>query len=226
MNVRRLHGWEVNFQEAYEIQRNLAQKISLEYPGFIINTVAGADISYSKRSTEVYAGVVLLKVPQFEILEQVSYCTVVSFPYIPGLLSFREAPVLVETFQKLTNIPDMAIFDGHGIAHPRGCGLASHMGLILDIPTIGCAKEMLVGRFDSVGEEIGNFSLIEFSNQQVGAALRTKKNVKPIFVSPGHKMSLQKSIEIVLKTGKGYRLPEPIRLAHIFVNQIRSSHMH
>lgn len=223
MVIKRLHGWEVNYREACEIQRNLVQKLSFEFPGFNINTVAGADVSYSKETPQVYACVVLLKVPEFEIVEQVSYCTEVSFPYIPGLLSFREAPVLVEAFRKLINIPDVAIFDGHGIAHPRRFGLASHMGLLLDIPTIGCAKENLVGCFDSVGEEIGNFSLIEFSNQPVGAALRTKKNVKPIFISPGHKMSLNKSLEIILKSVRGYRLPEPIRLAHILGNQIRNS---
>ena len=223
MDIKRLHDWKVNYHEACEVQRQLVRKLSFQFPGCEIKTVAGADISYSKMKPEVYAGVVLLKIPEFEVIEQVWCCSEVTYPYIPGLLSFREGPHLVEAFKKLTESPDVALFDGHGIAHPRGLGLASHMGLLLDIPTIGCAKKNLVGHHDLVGEEVGNFSIIEFSHRPVAVALRTRKNVKPIFVSPGHKMCLQKSLEIILKSLREFRLPEPIRLAHLFVNQIRIS---
>ncbi len=223
MKINRLHDWDVGYQEARSIQWELAKKLSFEFPGLEVKTIAGADISYCKDEPRVYAAVVLLKIPEFEVTERVSFCSDVTVPYIPGLLSFREAPHLAEAFRKLSQKPDVAMFDGHGRAHPRGLGLASHMGLILDIPTIGCAKKILVGTFDPVGEEKGSVSFIEFSGQRVGAVLRSRKKVKPIFVSPGHKISLEKSIEIVLKSLRGYRIPEPIRFAHIFVNRMRKS---
>lgn len=223
MKINWLHPWQVNYHEACNIQRKLVERLTLEFPAFKIETIAGADTAYSREKPELYAGVVLLKVPEFEVIEQVCFCAEVTFPYVPGLLSFREAPYLVEAFSRLTKIPDVAMFDGHGIAHPRGLGLASHMGLLLDMPTIGCAKKNLVGQFNSVGEEVGSFSLIEFSGQSVGAALRTRRSVKPIFVSPGHKINLEKSLEIVLKSLKGYRIPEPVRLAHLYVNRVRKN---
>jgi deoxyribonuclease V len=223
VDIKRLHSWDLNYLEARDIQTQLARKLSFEFPGCEIKTVAGADISYSRLTRELYAGVVLLKLSDFAVIERVWFGSEVAFPYIPGLLSFREAPSLLEAFRKLTKTPDVALFDGHGIAHPRGLGLASHIGLLLDIPTIGCAKENLVGQYDFVGEDVGDFSEIKFNSQAVGAALRTRKNVKPIFVSPGHKMNLEKSLEIVLKFLNGFRIPEPVRLAHIYVNQIRSA---
>lgn len=222
MDIKRLHSWDVNYQEARDIQTQLAKKLSFEVPVCEIKTVAGADISYSRVTRELYAGVVLLKLPDFDVIECVWSGAEVTFPYIPGFLSFREAPPLLEAFRKLSKTPEVAMFDGHGIAHPRGLGLASHVGLLLDIPTIGCAKKILVGHFDFVGEDVGAFSEIKFNEQTVGVVLRTRKNVKPIFVSPGHKMNLEKSLEIVLKSLNGFRIPEPIRLAHIYVNQIRS----
>lgn len=221
MKINWLHGWDVDYYEACNIQSKLVKKLSLEFPILEIKTVAGADIAYSKEKAELCAGVVLLKIPEFVVIEQVCIRAKVTFPYISSLLSFREAPHLAEAFKKLTETPDLAMFDGHGIAHPRGLGLASHMGLLLDLPTIGCAKKNLVGRFDSVGNQVGSFSLIEFSGQTVGAALRTKRNVKPVFVSPGHKINVEKSLEIVLKCISRYRIPEPIRRAHIYVNRVK-----
>jgi deoxyribonuclease V len=156
------------------------------------------------------------------MVDQVSVSERVTFPYIPGLLSFREGPVLLKAFEKLKSIPDVAIFDGQGIAHPRQLGLASHMGLFLAIPTIGCAKTRLVGiPQNETGNQPGDFSHLILNDDVVGAVVRTKKNVKPVFVSQGHKIGLERTIEIIIASCKGYRLPEPTRQAHIEVNRIR-----
>jgi deoxyribonuclease V len=157
------------------------------------------------------------------ILEEATAEGKVNFPYIPGLLSFREAPILVKAFEKVRNVPDVIIFDGQGIAHPRGLGLASHMGLVLDLPSIGCAKSRLVGEHAPLGEEVGTHTPIIFKNDTVGAVLRTRKNVAPVFVSPGHRMDILSAIEIVMKTCRGYKLPEPTRQAHLSVNKFRVS---
>ena len=146
------------------------------------------------------------------------------FPYIPGLLSFREAPILLRAFRKLKNNPDIVLFDGQGIAHPRRFGLASHMGLVLDKPSIGCAKSRLVGEYSSVENTAGAYSKLIYGNKVVGVVLRTKKNTKPIFVSPGHKINLSLAIRITLKTCCGYRIPEPTRQAHLLVNKLRGKY--
>ena len=145
----------------------------------------------------------------------------VSFPYVPGLLSFREAPPLLKAFEKLSQSPDLAIFDGQGIAHPRGIGLASHLGLFLDVPTIGCAKSRLVGEHEPVGMEKGEMSDLIYKGESVGRVLRSKRDVKPLFVSPGHRISQDRAAEIVLSCCRGYRFPEPIRRAHLKVNELR-----
>jgi deoxyribonuclease V len=137
-----------------------------------------------------------------------------SFPYIPGLLTFREGPILLKAFQKLEMKPDVMIFDAQGIAHPRGLGLASHMGICLDLPSIGCAKTPLFGKFTMPGRRKGNFEWIRVEEKKVGAALRTRDGVNPLFVSPGHRLDLRTSIQIVLACCRGFRIPEPLRLAH------------
>ncbi|MCD6487548.1 MAG: endonuclease V [Syntrophobacterales bacterium] len=137
------------------------------------------------------------------------------------MLTFREGPILLEAFRKLSSPPDVIIFDGHGISHPRGIGLASHMGLFLNIPSIGCAKTRLVGSYDETGNEPGDFSPLVHNGEIMGAVLITKKNVKPVFVSQGHKIGLKKAIDITLSCCRGYRLPEPTRKAHLAVNEIR-----
>jgi deoxyribonuclease V len=138
-------------------------------------------------------------------------------------LSFRESPILIKAFENLKNIPDVVMLDGQGIAHPRGLGIASHIGLILDVPTIGCAKNILVGKYETPNIEAGEYTPIVFRGKTVGVALRTKRKVSPVFVSPGHKMDIQTAIDVVLKTCRGYRLPEPTRLAHLLVNRVRIS---
>lgn len=184
--------------------------------------VAGADVAYDKRSDRFYAAVVVLRLPELEIIEQAHAVGWVKFPYIPGLLSFRESPVLLAAFAKVRSEPDVLMFDGQGIAHPRGLGLASHVGLLLDKPAIGCAKSRLVGEHGDVGQAVGDFMPLVFHGKRVGAVLRTRKGVKPVFVSPGHRMSLKAAMEIVRKTCRGFRIPEPTRQAHLLVNRLRA----
>lgn len=222
MRCLELHPWDLNYDAAIEIQRKLSSRVILAPFESKINFVAGADVSYSKGSDTFYSGVVVMNVADMTVVEETTCKGQVSFPYIPGLLSFRESPVLIKAFKKLKHIPDVVIFDGQGIAHPRGLGIASHMGLILETPSIGCAKNLLVGKYTNLGEEVGDFSYLMFGGRAVGVALRTKKGVSPIFVSPGHKVDIPSSISIILSLCRGYRIPEPLRLAHILVNKIRS----
>lgn len=223
MKIQHLHSWDVTYKEALSIQQELKGKLILHDGDFLgqITTIAGADISYSKQSDVFFAAVVLMKYPAMEIMEEAFHIDKAPFPYIPGLLSFREGPAVLKSFECLRHVPDVVIFDGQGIAHPRGIGLASHMGLFLDIPAIGCAKKRLVGRYDEVGQEAGNYTDLILDDQVVGAALRTKKKVKPVFISPGHKIGMRRAIEVALSCCRGYRLPEPVRRAHLAVNRIR-----
>jgi deoxyribonuclease V len=224
MKIKYLHHWNITYKEAVNIQQQLKEKLILDdkqFPGRI-SAIAGADISYSKQDDMFFAAVILLAYPTMDVVEEVSLTEKAPFPYIPGLLSFREGPALLKAFEKLKNVPDCVIFDGQGIAHPRGIGLASHMGLFLDIPTIGCAKKRLVGVHDEVGVEVGDYADLMLDSLIMGAVLRTKKKVKPLYVSPGHKIGLRRAVDVVLSCCRGYRITEPVRRAHLAVNRIRS----
>jgi deoxyribonuclease V len=216
-----LHSWEVNPQEAIKIQKDLKSNISLKKSFSKINKIAGADVSYYQN--KMIAGVVIFEFPNLKTIERQSFISTVNFPYIPGLLTFREGPSLLAAFKKIKNDPDIILFDGQGIAHPRRMGIATHLGLFLDKPTIGCAKSKLSGKYTSVGEEKGDYTLLKEGKEVLGAVLRTRRKVKPIFISPGYKIDLSNSIEITLKCIVKYRLPVPVREAHIFVNQIRNN---
>jgi deoxyribonuclease V len=221
MHVIKLHPWRLSYEEAVRVQEQLRHKISLEPLTKPIQLVAGADVSCERNNRFFYSSVVVFTFPDLELIEEANASLEIDFPYIPGLLSFREAPVLIKAFQKLRNTPDVILFDGQGIAHPRGVGLASHMGLILGLPTIGCAKTRLTGKHGTVPEEKGGYSLLKSQGQTIGAVLRTRERVKPMFISPGHEITLKESIRIVLETCRGYRLPEPTRQAHLAVNRFR-----
>jgi len=227
MKIKQLHSWRVDYKKAIQIQENLRELLTFEKYTGKIQTIAGADVSYDKHSDRFYAGVVVFKLNKhLEMIEEATVAGKARFPYIPGLLSFREAPILLRAFRKLKNNPDIVLFDGQGIAHPRHFGLASHMGLILDKPSIGCAKSRLVGEYGSVENTAGAYSKLIYENKIVGVVLRTKKNTKPIFISPGHRTNLTFAIRIVLKTCCGYRIPEPTRQAHLLVNKLRrTSHL-
>lgn len=217
-----LHSWDVTCQEAVAIQKTLREKLILCAEQVTpLHWIAGADISYSRDDDRFFGVVVLMSFPSLEVVEIESFFDHVSFPYVPGLLSFREGPILLKAFEKLKQHPDIVLFDGQGIAHPRGIGLASHLGLFLDLPTIGCAKTKLVGTHEEVGLVRGSFADLHYKDSIIGAVVRTKNRVKPVFVSQGHRVNLQQAIEVVLACCKGYRLPEPVRQAHLAVNRLR-----
>ncbi len=223
MKVRNLHNWNVDYREAKEIQEELSGRLILHNDGLPedIKIIGGADISYSRGENLFFAAVILLEFSTMDLIEVSSVVEKVDFPYIPGLLTFREGPALLRAFKKIRRTPDVVIFDGHGIAHPRGIGLASHVGLFLDIPTIGCAKKRLVGNATDIDGEQGNYAPLIYKENVIGAVLRTKRNVKPVYVSQGHKIDLKETIRITLASSRGYRLPEPTRKAHLTVNKLR-----
>lgn len=231
MEIKHLHSWNVNYKEAVQIQQRLKKELILKKPKRRFHLVAGADVAYDKENDKFYAGVIIFKLASFaslkdkdmQRLEQATAIGRVVFPYIPGLLSFREIPILLKAFSKIKQTPDIIIVDGQGIAHPRGVGLASHLGLILDVPSVGCAKSRLVGEHEPVGEKAGSLSYIKLNGKVVGAVLRTRTNVKPVYVSPGHKIDLASAVNVVLKCCRGYKLPEPTRQAHILVNRQRAT---
>jgi deoxyribonuclease V len=186
-----------------------------------VRLVAGADISYDRGSDRFHAAVVVLRLPGLAPEEQATARGESPFPYIPGLLSFREGPLLMRAFKRLRCRPDAVLFDGHGIAHMRGFGIASHLGLLLDLPSVGCAKSRLVGEHDEPGPEVGDRVPLRHEGRTVGAVLRTRREVKPIFVSPGHRIGTPAAVRLVLRCGGGYRLPEPTRRAHLLANLLR-----
>jgi len=221
MKTRRLHPWDLSRKEAIDVQRRLSGRVCQLPLKKRVRTIAGADVSYSKEGRQVYAAVLVFGFPDLVLIDQAFTDDTVKFPYMPGLLSFREAPALTKAFRKIRKKPDVIIFDGQGIAHPRGMGLASHMGLILDCPTIGCAKTRLVGIHPPLPEARGSTVLLTEQGRVVGGVVRTRERVKPVFVSPGHAITLEESIRLVLSCCKGYKLPEPTRQAHIAVNRLR-----
>ncbi|MGD2269668.1 MAG: deoxyribonuclease V [Desulfobacterales bacterium] len=197
--------------DAIALQKRLAAKVIRKSTLKLPATVAGVDTGYSNGMAR--AAVVNLKYPSLEPAGHAVSSGRVDFPYIPGLLSLREGPVILEALAKLTPAPDLLIVDGHGIAHPRRFGLACHIGLLADIPSIGCAKTKLLGAYDELGPERGSFSYLIDQGEIIGAVLRTRSNVKPVFVSIGHKVNLKECIEFVLNCCRGYRLPETTRRA-------------
>ena len=218
-----LHDWTMTPREAVELQKTLRERVRVVPHKGEIETVAGADISFNKYSPVLYAGVVVLRLPSLEVLEEVGVVSETKFPYVPGLLSFREASPVLEAWSKLKTEPDAVMFDGQGIAHPRRIGIASHVGLFLDRPTLGCAKSVLIGQHEELAAERGSWQpLVDPKNgETIGAALRTKTRVQPIYVSPGHLIDLAGAIELTLRADCGYRQPEPTRRAHLLVNALR-----
>jgi deoxyribonuclease V len=222
MVISDLHSWDVTYKEAVKIQNDLKDKVSLKKIDKRIKYVAGLDVSYAKGSNIMWAGVVVLDFPSLNKAEERWSQKKVSFPYIPGLLSFREIPALIDALRKMEIEPDLIFCDGQGIAHPRGLGLASHLGILLNKSTIGCAKSPLVGTYNQVGERKGNYAYLMHQNRIIGAVVRTRSKVKPIFVSPGYGVMVNDCVKFVLETCSKYRIPEPTRQAHLLVNSVRS----
>jgi deoxyribonuclease V len=216
-----LHEWSLAPREAIELQKKLRERVRIEPLRKKVETVAGADISFNKFDPTIYAAVVVLRLPSLEVVEEVGVVGETRFPYVPGLLSFRESPSVLEAWAKLKTEPDAVMFDGQGLAHPRRVGIASHVGLLIDRPTLGCAKSVLVGRYEEPGAERGSWTPLVDKGETVGAALRTKTRVQPIYVSPGHLINVEDAVELTLRCDGGYRQPEPTRRAHLLVNALR-----
>ncbi len=211
-----LHDWNLSQEEARALQNELTKRViredRLEEP---VQFVAGVDMAINENNNKARAAVVLLSYPEMEVVERHIYEEPIRMPYVPGLLSFREAPCVLGAFQQLRQRPQLVMVDGAGIAHPRRIGIASHLGLWLDLPTIGCAKSILTGSYNTakLGEEAGSWEPLITKGETIGAAVRTRTRVNPMIISLGHLISLETSIEYVLKCARGYRLPEPTRQA-------------
>ena len=231
MKARQLHGWDVTPAEAREIQLKLAPMVERQDRLAPLRLVAGADVAFEILEPggwktgrgRAFAGVVVYRFPEMEEVERESADLPLRFPYVPGLLSFREIPALLAAFEKLQHAPDLILYDGQGYAHPRRIGIASHLGLLLDRPTIGVAKSVLVGEYRQPAKDAGKWTpLVDPKNAEVvGAALRTRTGVRPVFVSIGHRISLQRAIELTLAVSDGYRLPRPTRDADHWVGMAR-----
>ena len=219
MKITQLHAWDVTAQEARHIQGTLADRVSLTDAVRLadIRLVAGVDDSYVRTGKETisHAAVVVLTFPDLDIVETVYGERTVNFPYVPGLLSFREAPAVLAAFERLQTIPDVVLFDGQGYAHPRRFGLASHLGVVLDLPSIGCAKSRLVGQYEEPLRELGALTPLVDGGETVGAAVRTRPRHAPLFVSPGHKIGVASAVAITLACCReGAFMPVPTRAAH------------
>ncbi|HEX41110.1 MAG TPA: endonuclease V [Phycisphaerales bacterium] len=239
MNIKRLHPWNLTYAEARALQIRLSGRVRFVPVRRRPRRVAGLDCALSRGGRHVLAVVVVLEMGSWKIVETADARCPTVFPYIPGLLSFRETPACLAAVEKLKTTPDLFLIDGQGIAHPRRFGLAAHLGLFLDKPTIGCAKSRLVGRFDPPAPEKGAFSPLtdtpvsaaaagrgtslprKATEETIGAVVRTRTGVKPLFVSIGHRCTLDDAIGLVLACTTRYRLPEPTRLAHQFVSRLR-----
>jgi len=222
MNFQTLHPWPTDYHRAVALQNKLRSRVVIRPLPKNIRRVAGADVSYDRGSDLMHAAVVVMRLPGFEVIETQTASVRVAFPYIPGLLSFREAPALLAAFRRLACQPDAVVFDGQGIAHMRGIGLASHVGLWLGVPSVGCAKSRLVGEHREAGPARGRRAALRYEGRIVGSVLRTRDRVKPVFVSPGHLADVQTSVRLILRCARRFRLTEPVRAAHHLVNQIRT----
>lgn len=209
--------WNVTPAEARAVQHRLAAQVAIGGEPRDVRLVAGLDISTGPRGSNAgRAAVVLVRWPELDAVEQATFEAQITFPYVPGLLSFRELPLLLPALERLSRRPDLLVVDGQGIAHPRRFGIAAHLGVLLDLPAIGCAKSPLSGRpVAPLGDERGARVALLDRGELVGHELRSKDRTKPLYISPGHRIGHEEAVEWILRLGKGYRLPEPTRLAHL-----------
>ncbi len=216
-----MHTWPTTSTDAIAEQRVLAEQVILRDDFASIRYIAGADIAIDTASNRGIAGIIVYRYPELIEVERTFTMAELTFPYIAGLLSYREGPILLAAYAKLRTIPDVMLFDGQGIAHPRGLGLASHMGILLNRPSIGCAKSRLVGEHESPPVRNGSYVPLVHHHRQVGAVLRTRDNVKPLYISPGHRISIATSIDVVLQCCDGKRVPKPTREADRYVAMLK-----
>jgi deoxyribonuclease V len=224
MKLQNLHSWNVSPTEAKRIQEELRQQVQLSDSIDLdqITRIAGVDNAYVRQGAEstAHAVVAVFTFPALEVIETAFGSCPVTFPYIPGLLTFREAPAVLEAFRQITAEPDVVLFDGQGYAHFRRMGLASHLGVILDRPTIGCAKTRLVGHYEEPADEFGAYTPLVDRGEEVGAAVRTRPSHTPLFVSPGNRISIETAVAVVLACCRNnHFMPEPTSIAHNLVTQ-------
>lgn len=225
MQMRALHSWQISLKEAAELQKKLSHSLILDCSFPPCRHIAAVDISHNLGDPWLHAGALVYDIESAEVVERASESKEAIFPYIPGYLSFRELPAVLGALAKIKTPCQAVLVDGQGIAHPRGLGIASHLGLWLNLPTIGCAKSRLFGNFVEPGLERGSRSSLfsKFDQKVVGAAVRTRSNIKPIFVSQGHLCDLNSAIELVMILSGTTRLPTPSHLVHRHANQIRQN---
>jgi deoxyribonuclease V len=222
MNIKQLHRWDLEMDEARRLQARLSRRVSLRpLPLWRVKHIAGSDVAVSKKLDLLVAAVVVVTFPGLEVVETRTAAMRPPFPYIPGYLSFRELPVLARCLRRVHTPFQAMLCDGQGIAHPRRFGLAAHAGLAIGLPTVGCAKSRLVGEHGVVGEKRGDFARLTIDRRQVGSVLRTRDGVKPLFISPGHLIDHPSSRRLTLACLTRYRLPEPTRLAHIAAGEAK-----
>jgi len=217
-----MEGWDGTPADAIRIQKGIRDQVHIEPLDQEIRTIAGADVSLNMFEKDIYAGIIVLSYPDLVPIEYSVIKSRTEFPYIPGLLSFREIPALLECYKKLETKPDVVMVDGQGIAHPRHLGIAAHFGALIDAPTLGVAKSRLYGRY-AIPQDVGEATQIEDpqTGEQLGYAYKSKRNSNPLLISPGHKMSVDDALKMAKTCLRKYRLPEPTRMAHNLVNTFR-----
>jgi len=216
--------WDFTPRQAIEVQQTLRGRVETQDRFGPLRYVAGADLAFDPATNLAFAGVIVYRFPELTEVERCTARRVLRFPYVPGLLSFREIPVLLGAFERVATEPDLILVDGHGLAHPRRFGIACHLGLILDKPTIGCAKSILVGEVAELGARAGSTAPLVDKGERVGIALRTRDNVKPIYVTTGHRVSVESAVDIVKQCLDGLRIPKPTREADHFVGALRRAY--
>lgn len=224
MHIAQLHDWPITEADAVTLQNLLASRVDTTPSFRHFELIAGCDIAYHLTEPRLFAAVVVLKASDLSVVEERTVTCEVSFPYVPGLLSFREVPALLEAFRELRHTPEVVMLDGQGIAHPRRFGLACHLGLWLNLPCVGCAKSWLIGDYTDPGPNAGEAAPLTVNGEEVGAVVRSATGVKPVYVSPGHKLDVASATAIVQATLSGYRHPAPTRAAHMAANQLRKGH--
>jgi len=225
LDIPHLHDWDVSYEEARRLQRELAPRVKLSPLPERIGLIAGADMAFSKAHDLFFASVVVLTFPALEAVEERSVWMRSRFPYIPGLLSFREGPAVLRALEAIERRPDVVLFDGQGLAHPRRLGLASHMGLWLGVPTVGCAKSRLTGRSREPGLKRGDWTPLTDAGEVIGSVVRTRARVKPLFISPGHLCDHAGARRVTLHCCTRYRMPEPTRQAHLAVERLKARYL-
>jgi deoxyribonuclease V len=216
--------WKLTPREAMQLQDRLRERVVLEDRFKRIRYVAGADIAFDPETQVAFAGVIVYRFPELEEVERRMARRKLQFPYVPGLLSFRESPILIAAFARLKTDPDLILIDGHGRAHPRLFGLACHIGVLFDKPAIGCAKSLLVGNAGEPATGAGSSAPLDFHGERVGVVLRTRDGTRPIFVTQGHRVSLPTAVKVVHRCLDGYRIPKPTREADRYVRDLRRAY--